>query len=130
MFFKIYLRSGWVGFIDDADGKVGNGESQDADDEADEGVKDSFAGFFDFASIARGGHIIDATDDNEDDGDNTGDGDNTVKDSLDSAGKLVTGAAAAAGGVFNVLGDVRIVADTRVSKDGSDAKSKKAGNDD
>ena len=49
--------------------EVDDGESEYADDQADETVENGVFGFLDFASIARGGHVIDATDNHDDDAD-------------------------------------------------------------
>ena len=51
------------------DNKVDDSESEYADDQADETVENGVFGFLDFASITRGGHVIDATDNHDDDAD-------------------------------------------------------------
>ena len=53
---------------DIADDKVDNHEGKCADDKTNASVKDGFFGFFDFAGIARRSHILDASDDNVNNG--------------------------------------------------------------
>ncbi len=45
--------------------EVDNGEGESTDNEADDGVENSVFGFFDFGSVTRRSHILNATDDNE-----------------------------------------------------------------
>ena len=67
----ISVLTGGGGTVDGIDGKLGDGEGEGADSETDSGVKDSVFGFFNFAGVAGGGHILDAAIDNNDDGDET-----------------------------------------------------------
>ena len=59
----------YCGLLKNPDGEVYYGEGENANTQADNGVKDGFLGFFDFGGFARRGHIIDTTYNNEDDGD-------------------------------------------------------------
>ena len=77
-----------VGVADGTDGPVDDGESESTDGEADEGVENGVLGFFELAGVTGGGHIINTTDDDKDNGDNAGDTDDGVKDALDNGGEF------------------------------------------
>ena len=96
---------GLVASIDDVDGPVDDGESEGADDEADEGVENGFLGFLDFAGVAGRGNIVDSAHDDENDSNKAGDGDDGVEDVGDSGGELVGIAAITAGGFSDCLWD-------------------------
>ncbi len=72
--------------------EVDDGKRQYADCEADETVKDGLFAFFDFAGIAVGSHVVDATNNHDHDADNTENGDDVFEDSDDTLGEIVLGA--------------------------------------
>ena len=106
-FFIIMI--GWA--IHKTDGKVDNGEGEGADDEANNCVEDGILGFLGFAGITTGGHVLDATDYDENDGDKAGDGDDAIEDSADDRFEFVATVALAARGSLDAIGDTGFVAD-------------------
>ena len=76
--------AGWDDLTDD---KVDYSEGQDTDDEADEAIKKSLFGLFDFAGITVGSHIIDAADEHNYNTGNAESQDNVFDDVLDVVGE-------------------------------------------
>ncbi len=68
---------------DGTDDELDECESEHTDDETNKAVKDSVFGFFNFASVTRGGHIVDAADDHNDDTNKTKDTDDGAEDGFD-----------------------------------------------
>ena len=83
--------------------KVDHGEGQSDNSEADSGVDDGFFGFFEFAGVASGGHVINAADENENDRDNAADGNDGVQDAGNEAREGVT-ITVASSGFFDFAG--------------------------
>ena len=101
---------------DDADNEVDDGGGKYTDDETNTSIKNGIFGFFEFASIAGGGHVEDTTNNNSNDGDNAENKDNTVDNPLDSIANIVAGSAWAAGGLFDFFGDTFHFTNARFSK--------------
>ncbi len=57
---------------------VDDSKSERADSDTDRGVEDGVFGFFDFASVAGGGNVVDAANNDEYDGDKPDDADDGV----------------------------------------------------
>ena len=66
--------------VDNANGEIDDGEGERADGEANTGVEDGVFGLLSFAGITGRGYILDATDDDEDDGNEARDTDNGIED--------------------------------------------------
>ena len=66
--------------------EVDDDESKRSDDEANDSPEDGLFGFFDFASVASGSHIVDAADYDENGGDDAEDTDDGVDYRGDGAG--------------------------------------------
>ncbi len=77
----------WV--VEDAGGKVHDGEGQDTDAEADDGVENGFLGFFNFGGFAGRGHVTDATDNDKDNGDKAEHANYGINDGNDYTGEGV-----------------------------------------
>ncbi len=63
--------------------EVDDGESEDTDNQTNHAVKDGVFGFFDFAGVARGSHILDATNNDDYDGDETKNANDAIDDTND-----------------------------------------------
>ena len=98
-----FFAFGFVGVVEDTDGPVDYRKGEGADDETDTGIKDGVFGFFELAGVALGGHVVYATDDDEDNGYDTQDGDDGIQNRLDDGNDGV-GVAIATGGTFNFGG--------------------------
>lgn len=95
--------------------EIDDGEGEDTDGEADAGVEDGFFGFFELGGIAGGGHIVVAADEDINYGDKATNTDNSVDDADDDFGEGIV-FFAAAGGIFDTIGDLSIgIADIWIS---------------
>lgn len=69
---------GGSAFKDIGDYEVDDGKRKSGDNEADDGVEDGLFGFLEFIGVTGGSHVIDATDEDENDGDESTDGDDGI----------------------------------------------------
>ena len=76
---------------DIANDEVNDSKSEDYDDEANDTIENGIFGFLNFASVARGSHIADATDDNNYYGNNAKDAYNRINDADDGVFEVATG---------------------------------------
>ncbi len=98
--------SGGFGFFPDhIDDPVNDDKGENHDDETNNGIKNSIFGFLNFGSITSGSHILNTTDNNEDDGNDAGDTDDGVEDVLDNSWETIFGAIATVG-FFDSIGDI------------------------
>lgn len=67
-----------VGAVDEVDNEVGNDERKGDNGEAEEGIEDGVFGFLKLSRIARGSHVADAADDQEDGGNDAGGADEPI----------------------------------------------------
>ena len=95
----IFLRL--ISSINNIDGKVYDDEGKGADDEPDAGIEDGVFGFFGFSSITAGGHVGDATNNNEDYGNNTKKADYDIDYVNDNVTKIAT--AKTTGRLFDIV---------------------------
>ncbi len=96
--------------------EVDDGEGENADNETDDGVEDGIFGFFGFARIAGRSHVLNATDDDEDNGDQARDSDNAVQNVDNDIGELARVAFVwAAGSRSNFSWNVFVIANGGVS---------------
>ena len=68
------------------DSKVGDGEREADNEEANTGINDGLLGFLEFVGITRRGDVIITTNDDEDGGDETANGNNPIDGVLDEFG--------------------------------------------
>lgn len=73
-------------FIDD---EVDDSKGENANNEANDGIEDSVTGFFDFASIADGGHVAYPADNDKNYGDDADEADDNVNNIDNSVGESV-----------------------------------------
>ena len=68
--------------------EVDYGESENTDNKTDEAIKDGILCFLDFASVTRGSHVVNATDNHYDDADKTEYADDAVDNADNVALKI------------------------------------------
>ena len=74
-----------------ADNEVDNHEGECANNKTNTGIKDGFFSFFGFAGVARRSHILDAADNNVDNGNEPSYADNGAENASDGSRKSVGG---------------------------------------
>ena len=82
-------------------GEIDDGKGQSTDNKADNSVKDSIFSFLNFTGVTGRSHVINAADNDEDNGDDATDADNNIKDVLNDIGELTGGTATAARSSFD-----------------------------
>ena len=85
--------------LEAGDDEVDNGVSEDGDDEADDAIEDGVFGLGDRGGVAARGGVLDAADDNHDDGENADDVEDAVDDVSDGGGEVDVVAEGAFSGV-------------------------------
>ena len=74
---------------DDAnDNEVDDSKGEYADNEADNAIENGILSFLNLASVARGGHVGNATDDDYNNGYDTEGSNDTINDAGDAVGKV------------------------------------------
>lgn len=91
------------------DDPVNDGKWKGADDEADEGVENSVFSFLDFASVAGGGDVIDATDDDINYANEASDCDDGINDTSDGVDEIAV--FFTTGGVFDFFWYIIVITD-------------------
>ena len=75
----IFLVAFFTVIFDDVfNNEVDDGEGEDTDDKTNDCVNDSVFGLFELTSVAGRGHVLNATDNDEDYSDKAGNGDDTI----------------------------------------------------
>ena len=95
-----------LGWVDVTENPGDDGESEKGDDEADDAINNSILGFLNLSSVTRGGGVLDARVDNEDDGDDAdeagGELEGGAKGDVDAGGGHIHGAGATTGEIEKV----------------------------
>ena len=96
-------------------GEIDDGKGQITNNEADNSVKDSIFSFLNFTGVTGRSHVIDATDDDENNRDDTADADDDIENVLNDRGELFRSTTTTTGSGFDFGRDAGIIADA-VSK--------------
>ena len=88
--------------------EVDNCKSENNNNKADNCIEDGVAGFFGFAGVTSGSHILNTTDDNENNSDNAGDANNDIENILNDCWECVFGVVVAAVGFEDGRGQAGI----------------------
>ena len=96
--------------------EVNNEEGESTDNQTDTSIEDSVFSFFDFTSITGGSHVLNAANDDENDGNDTTNENDSSENILDDAREFIGTSATTRGG-FNFLRDSGIVANIIGGKD-------------
>ena len=75
--------------LDDADGPVDDSKREGANSKTNKSIENSLFGFFEFAGVAGGSHILNTTDNDKNYSNDAGDGNNRVKNTSNNSAELV-----------------------------------------